>query len=203
MKAKNYPNYSTDDSYSVLKCRYGDKLTHDYFLGSQMEKRQRCLDIAGELGCDFAIVWDSDEYLHPDPVYQDWDKFFNQLENTKHWDDQIFNMLCWIPSEEKWSRQFNAVPSHYWMKYARIHKNPGNQRYVLNHYSFTTKDITDDQINEWDFKHPTDPGLAPIQNPLVLQPNIIMDGVRFTTDRAFQIKRPTHIWRWLGMAEHA
>lgn len=202
MKAKNYPDYSTDCSEHILKTRYPDKITHERFKGTQMEKRQRCLDIAGELGCDYAIVWDSDEYIHPD--YNDWNKFFKQLELTEYWDDQIFKMRCWIPDATTWPKQYNAVPDNYWMRYVRIHKDPGNQRYVLNHYTFTTKDITNDEINEWDFKNPTQPGLAPLENPYCLQANIVLDGIRIATDR--RLRTPDQLtygdgWAWQVLHE--
>lgn len=202
MKANPYPDYSTDNSEHLLKTRYGDKITHEKFLGSQMEKRQRCLDIAGELGCDFAIIIDSDDYLHPD--YQDWNKFLKQLEATQYWDDQIFKMWAWIPDEATWSRQHNAVPTNYWMKYNRVHKNPGNQRYVLNHFTFTTKDITDKEINEWEYKNPVEPGLSPLENPLILQSNIVLDGIRITTDRRFRTADQLAFgdgWAWQNLHE--
>ena len=202
MKAKNYPDYSTDNSEHILKTRYPDKITHERFLGSQMEKRQRCMDIAGELGCDYAIIWDSDDFLHPD--YKDWNKFMKQLESTQYWDDQIFKMWAWIPSEKEWSKQHNAVPSNYWMKYNRVHKDPGNQRYVLNHFTFTTKDITDDEINKWDCDHTVAPGLAPLENPYILQSNIVLDGIRITTDRKFRSDYQLAFgdgWAWQNLNE--
>lgn len=185
MRAHPTPDYSTDHSYHVLRKRYGKKLTHERFFGTQMEKRQRCLDIAGELGCDFMIVWDSDDYIHPD--YQDWNRFNGQLESImKYWDDQVLKMWAWIPDETLWSRQHNAVPSNYWMPYARVHKNPGEMRYVINHFTFTKKDVTNEQINEWDYAHPTEPGLQALQNPHILQANMILDGIRITTDRTLR-----------------
>lgn len=204
MKLMTLPDYSTDGTEEELKrvCGGNDKLVYERFFGSQMEKRQRYLDIAGELGCEYLIVFDSDDFLHPD--HQDWNKFYQQLELTKHWNDQIFKMLCWIPDTKLWARQHNAVPSEYWMKYSRVHRNPGNQRYVLNHYSFTTKDITDDQINEWDCNHTAEPGFAPLENPLLLDSNIVLDGVRFTTDRKFRTADQLTFgdgWAWQNLNE--
>ena len=148
------------------------------------------------------IVIDSDDYIHPD--YQDWNKFMKQLEATQLWDDQMFKMLAWIPDEKTWSRQHNAVPSNFWMKYNRVHKDPANQRYVLNHFTFASKSITDDQINEWDCEHTAPSGLAPLENPYLLQSNIVLDGIRITTDRKFRTPEQLAFgdgWAWQNMNE--
>jgi len=203
MKKMNLPNYSTDETEEVLKKICGDKLIYEQFTASQMDKRQRYLDIAGDLHSDFLIVHDTDDFIHPD--YQNWNKFNAQLEAVlKHWDDQIFKIWTWIPNEIIWSRQHNAVPSNYWMKYNRVHKDPGNQRYVLNHFTFTDKSITDKEINDWEFAHPVEPGLAPLENPLVLQSNIVLDGIRITTDRRLRTADQLAYgdgWAWQNMHE--
>ena len=200
MRLHPMPDYSTDHSYRVLRKRYGKKLTHERFVGTQMEKRQRYLDIAGDLGCDFLIVWDSDDYIHPD--YQDWTKFMKQLQVTEYWDDELFNMWAWIPDERLWSRQHNAVPSNYWMKYVRVHKNPGQMRYVWDHWHFAKKDVPIEEINQWDFDHTVEPGLSPLENPLILKSNMVLDGIRITTDRT--LRTPSQLtfgdgWAWQNL----
>lgn len=187
--AKKYKSrYSTDKSYQVLKEVCGsDKLIHEDLYGTQMEKRQRCFDIAGELKSDIAIVFDSDDFIHPD--YQDWDKFYKQLlaAFVLHEDELIFYMNAWIPSEELWPKQHNAVPSNMWRKYARIHKNPGNMRYAQSHYTWAKKDVTDDMINKWKWEHlNNETDMENPNNPYLLQHHILIDGVRVGTDRTLR-----------------
>jgi hypothetical protein len=175
--------YSTDNTEHILKTRYGDKLTFLKYYATQMDKRQRCLDIAGELGCDYLIVWDSDDYIHPD--YQDWHKFNKQLESVlKYWDDRILYMWAWIPDEKLWSKQHNEIPSNIWRQYSRIHKDPGTMRYAQTHWTWASKDTTDDTINKWKW---TNPRLDEIKdNPYYLQSNVTVDGIRLTTDRTLR-----------------
>jgi hypothetical protein len=182
------PNYSTDNSYDVLEKICGDKFIYDKFYGNQMDKRQRYLDIAGELGCDILIVMDSDETIHPD--HQDWNRFDKQLEAvTTHWNDEMFSMWVWIPDDKLWPRQWNAgIPSNSWKKYVRIHRNPGEQRYTQNHWTFVKKEITEEQIYEWRWSMPNvenDPALQ-MENPYFLKENITLDGIRIRTDRTLR-----------------
>jgi len=150
-----------------------------------MDKRQRCLDIAGELDCDYLIVFDSDDFLHPD--WQNWKMFDNHLDLLlKHWDDRLFYMWAWIPGEDVWSKQHNEVPSNHWHKYVRVHKDPGNMRYALSHYTFCDKSVTDDQIREWRWNNKKQDPI--LDCPLLLHENMIVDGVRLTTDRLFRSK---------------
>jgi hypothetical protein len=204
MKKHPMPDFSTDHTYHVLKSRYDDKLTHKKFFGTQMEKRQLTFEMADLLGCDILITWDSDDYIHP--KYQNWNKFMIQLKAAlKYWDDNlVFQMWAWIPSESLWPKQHNAVPSNHWMKYIRVHKNPGKQRYVLNHFTFTKKNITDEQINDWDYKHPNEPGLQALDNPYLLTPSIVLDGIRITTDRTLRTSAQLAYgdgWAWQNLHE--
>ena len=202
MKGKQ-PNYSTDNSYEVLKQVCGDKLIHENFYGNQMEKRQKYLDIAGDLKCDILIVVDSDETIHPN--HQDWDRFDKQLEAvTTHWNDDMFSMWVWIPDAKLWPKQWNAIPSNAWRKYVRIHRNPGQQRYTQNHWTFTKKDITEEQIYEWRWATPNvdnDPTLQ-IENPYLLKENITLDGIRLRTDRMLRTNDQLVFgdgWAWQNM----
>jgi glycosyltransferase involved in cell wall biosynthesis len=194
MKKMNLPNYSTDNTEEELKRVCGDKLIHEKLFAEQMVKRQRYLDIAGELKCDFLITWDSDDYIHPD--YQNWNKFDGQLEAVlKHFtDDDIFFMWAWIPDEKLWPRQHNAgIKPNSWKRYVRIHKHPGNMKYVKNHFTWCKKDVTDKQINEWNwnadnwyFDDDQKKTVPVSDNPFILSAAINIDGVRFTTDRAYR-----------------
>jgi hypothetical protein len=188
LRAKYNSPYSTDNSDHILKTRYGDKLIYEKLYATQMKKRQRYLDIAGELKCDFLITWDTDDIVHPDPQYQNWDRFDKQLEAVKkYWtDDRIFYMWAWLPDETLWPKQYNEIASNVWRQYSRIHKDPGTMRYTHTHWTWTDKKTTDDQINKWVWSHRM---LDEIKdNPYYLQSNTTIDGVRFTTDRLLRTK---------------
>src|SRR6185369_5687521 len=196
MRKKNLPNYSTDNSYHVLKTNYGDKLTHEDFFGRQIEKRNRSFEIAGELGCDIVIVWDTDDIIHP--YYQDWNKFFKQIEvMVEHFPEEYtYKMYCWIPKRKDWTPQHNAVPFETWIKYDRVHRDPKNLKYVNSHYTWATKDVTTQQINEWHWNHPQS---STIDNPYYKQGNTLLDGIRFTTNRALRTRDQLEFgdgWAW-------
>jgi len=185
MKKHPLPDFSTDDTKHVAFTNFGDKLTYEKFTADQMTKRQRCLDIAGEKDCDYLIVFDTDDFLHPE--YQNWDLFEKHLDLLlKHWDDRLFYMWCWIPGEDVWSKQHNEVLSNHWNKYVRVHKDPGNMRYALTHYTFCDKSVTDDEIREWRWNNKKQDPI--LDCPLLLHENMIVDGVRVTTDRKFRSK---------------
>ena len=185
MKKHQLPDYSTDGTEDVLKEVCGDKLIYKKLTAPQMEKRQYCLDVAGELNCDYLIVFDTDEFL--DPQYQNWEMFDRHLELLlKHWDDRLFYMWIWIPSEEDWPKQHNEMPSNHWNKYLRIHKDPGSMRYALTHYTMCDKSVTDDQILEWRWNNKRQDPI--IDCPLLLHENMLVDGVRLTTNRKFRSK---------------
>jgi hypothetical protein len=199
MRRKNLPNYSTDNSHDVLKTRYGDKLTHEDFYGTQIEKRQKCFDIAGDLGCDIVIVWDSDDIIHPD--YQDWNKFFKQIEAlVEHFPEEYtYKMWAWIPKLKDWSPQHNAVNPETWIKYDRVHKDPKNLKYVNSHYTWTTKDVTTEQINQWKWRNPES---SDTDNPYYKQGTVVLDGIRITTNRALRTKEQLLFgdgWAWQNM----
>lgn len=206
----NLPEYSTDETEETLKRVCGDKLVYERFSAEQMIKRQRCFDIAGELKCDFAIVFDSDDYIHPD--YQDWNKFNGQLEAVlKHFtDDDLFYMWAWIPDEKLWPRQHNeGIKPNTWKRYVRIHKNPGQMRYVKNHFTWCKKDVTDKQINEWNwnpdnwtFDKDLNRSMPISDNPYILAAAINIDGIRFTTDRVFRSADSVKFgdgWAWQNL----
>ena len=183
LKCLEWSDYSTDNSYEVLKKLCGDKLVYEKFTGTQMQKRQRCLDIAGELKCDFSITFDSDDYLLDE--WQDWQWFDKQLENVlKSSEDFVCYMWCWIPDETLWPKQHNHVKEG-WQNYMRIHKDPGNQKYAINHWTWAFKDspITEHEIYMYVLLHGINP--AP---PHFIRPGINIDGVRFTTDRTLRTK---------------
>jgi hypothetical protein len=145
-----------------------------------MEKRQRYFDIAGELNCDYLIIWDTDDYIHPE--YNDFEYFNKQLENAlKHPEDRIYYMWAWIPDEMLWPKQHNEIKSNIWRQYTRIHKNPGNQRYAQTHWTFANKGTTDNQINLWKWSHDNTE-----ENPYLIPTTNTIDGIRIATDRTLR-----------------
>lgn len=170
--------YSTDNSKQVLKELCGDKLWYETVHVTQNEKRQLAMDVAGKLGCDILIVWDTDEYIHPD--YQDFDKFFRRIARVTYnnTDEDLYWMNAWIPDSTKWAKQYNNVPDNAWKRYTRIHFIPGDHRYVFNHYTFTNKTAKEDDIIRFYLEHGTE-----VENPYLNYPHITIDGVRIAMDR--------------------
>lgn len=202
MLKKNYSEFSTDNSHSVLKDICGDKLIWEQFYGNQMEKRQRYLDIAGnELDCDFLIVLDTDEMIYDNP---NWDRFDKQLTGVyEGWPDQhLFGMEVWIPDFKSWQPQFNEVPPNSWIPYTRIHRNPADMYYCLNHYTFALKSVTREQIYKYLFENPAVNPVEPDSNKYLLKSKIVLDAVKIRTNR---ILRPEHSltfgneWTWQNM----
>lgn len=186
IKNKPMPDYSTDNTKEVLEEICDSKLVYEKYCGTQIEKRQRYLDIAGKLDCDVLIVFDTDDYIHPE--YQDWNRFEAQLDSMVALKDgaSVAYMWGYIPTEELWPKQYNAVPSETWQRYLRIHKNPGEQRYILNHYTFTTKKILETVTEQEIAKSVNDYGVT--KSPYILHPGVYrtLEGIRFTTDRIFR-----------------
>jgi len=194
------PNqYSKDGWLNYAHDRYKDKLqveTYRY-AGSQVVKRQKYLDIAGEIGLDYLIVMDTDDYLMAD--YQDWPTFYSNLSKAE---GRIFLMYSWIPDADSWSKQTNkGLDSNTWQTSRRIHKDPGTMRFCLDcHYMWCSKETTDEEILGWTIKNPDKPN----QNPYQFYSNTVIDGVRFTCDRKLrtpeQIKEGTY-WAYMNSCE--
>jgi hypothetical protein len=201
MLKSKYPRFSTDNSYQVLKEVCGDKLTHEDFYGTQMEKRQRYLDIAGELGCDFLIVWDTDEMIYEAP---NWDRFDKQLTAIYDaWpDQQIFGMLAWIPSRKLWSPQYNEVKPETWVPYQRVHKDPGKMYYCLNHWTWALKEHSREEIYKYIFENPAVKPIDSESNEYLIKSRTTLDAIKFTTNRL--LRRPDQLtygdqWAWQNM----
>lgn len=201
MLKKNYPKFSTDNSYQILKEVCGDKLIHEYFYGTQMEKRQQYLDIAGELGCDFLIVWDTDDLLYQKP---DWELFDKQLTAVYEcWpDQQIFDMMAWIPCRQLWTAQYNEVKPNTWVPYQRVHRNPGDMYYCLNHWTWANKIHSREEIYKYVFANPAINPIDSGQNKYLLKSRMVLDAIKFTTDRV--LRTPDQLvygdeWSWQNM----
>jgi len=160
-------DYSTDGSMEYMQKQPATYVVK--FTGFQPDKRQKYLDLAGEFRKKFLIVIDTDEFIHKD--YYDWDKFLKQLTKVseKYPDEQIFRMKVFL--DKKWTLAWNRVRRGYFKKYVRIHKNPGQQKYVGDcHYMWANKDYTDEMLIT-----------QPKKYGVYAAPHTI-DGVRLGTD---------------------
>ena len=168
-------DYSEDGSTELLKKRYPNAIFDKVKPMFQTDKRQRYLDIAGELKCDWLMVWDSDDILYPDPKYQNWKKLFRNMDKYAERFPvyKIFKMKAWIPSVIEWQRAYNYVEENIWNPYIRLHKDPGDQRYCLYcHYWFAPRDATDEDIIK--------------QKRNLYIADHTLEGVRFTTNSALR-----------------
>src|SRR6187431_1185756 len=137
-------DYSTDGSIEYMQKQPATYVVK--FTGFQPDKRQKYLDLAGEFRKKFLIVIDTDEYVLSE--YSDWDRFLKSLTriSNKYPDEQIFRMKVFL--DKKWTRAWNVgVQRGRFRKYVRIHKNPGQQKYVGDcHYMWANKDYTDEML---------------------------------------------------------
>ena len=218
-KFPEYPgsnDYSTDGWLDFAYDRYKDAVDVQLYryAGRQQDKRQRYLDIAGELKCDYLIVMDTDDYI--DPSYQDFNTFYRQLvlldRVTK---DRTYFMYEWIPSPEEWPAQGNYFMPNAWRHSVRIHKDPGTMRYCANsHYRWCPKEITDKQIYDWEherFEAKRKLGMSTMMdppfhfdNPFLFQTRNFVDGVRIKMDRCLRSKEQIEAgaeWAFLNQHE--
>jgi len=168
-------DYSEDGSTELLKKRYPNAIFDKMKPVFQTVKRQRYMDIAGELGCDWLMVWDSDDIVYPDPKYQNWKKFFRNMDRyaERFPAYKVFKMKSWIPSMLEWDRAYNIVGENLWNPYVRLHKDPGNQRYALDcHWWWCAKDATDEDLI--------------LQKRGMLIADHTIEGVRLTTNSALR-----------------
>ena len=168
-------DYSEDGSTELLKKRYPNAIFDKVKPMFQTDKRQRYLDIAGELKCDWLMVWDSDDILYPDPKYQNWKKLFKNMDkySERFPAYKIFKMKAWIPSKIDWARAYNMVEENIWNPYIRLHRDPGQQRYCLYcHYWFAPRDATDEDLIK--------------QRRNLYIADHTLEGVRFTTNSALR-----------------
>lgn len=205
LKGKIPSKFSTDKSIEILEDNYEDKLILLQKYGTQMEKRQTYMDVAGNLGCDALIVFDTDEYVHPEhPECTDWNRFFKQIVHISEFNGKevpgVCNMWCWIPDEIIWPKQYNEAKTNTWRDYTRVHINPAKQRYAFNHFVFCPKDANNEDIHRWN----NNPDNAFKRNPLQLYPQGFLEGIRFTTDRlkrTEETNRFGNLWAFQTMHE--
>ena len=158
-------DFSNDGWLEYAAKRYENAITYR-FCGDQVDKRQRYLDIAASEGCDYVIVWDTDEFIDHNtnrPTYPDWPLFYDRLERLSKAfpEEHLFQMWAYLPSVSEWERAHNIAAENTYQPYIRIIKNPGEIKYSINHYSFVKRDA---EPHDW------------------LKSWLIVDGVRFTMD---------------------
>jgi len=183
-------NYSEDGSTELLK-KYPNVVLEECKPMFQTDKRQRYLDLAGEDKMDFLIVWDSDDVIHPNPKYQNWNLFFKNIKrySKKFPDYYIFKMKTWIPAG--WRNAYNVLTSNAWAPYIRIHKNPGGQRYCLYcHYYWCPRDASDEDLI--------------MQRRGMYISDHTIEGVRMTTDSVLRGEQQLDArdgWAWNNIYE--
>lgn len=198
---KSIPPKFGKDTESILRKHYGAKIAYCEYYLLQQEKRQKYFDVAGVLGVDALIVWDTDDLIHPD--YQDFNKLLKQIALLHEFIEgkpAVCDMWAYIPSEEDYPRQYNNVPTNTWREYHRIHLNPGKQRYALNHFIFAPSESTDDQIMGFTANREN----IDKKNPYLLYPMWTLDGVRITTDRKLRTQEQNDYgnnWAFQNMHE--
>jgi hypothetical protein len=172
-----YQGYETDHDYSIdgseefIKDNYKNAII-ERFSGYQLDKRQRGFDIAGELGCDWLIVLDTDEFLQANA---DWPLFYSNLNRTADKNPNcIFGFRLFI------SRQYRKAHNKFrWNQYRhahRVYRNPGELRYVIYHYMVTHKDVTDEQIVKG-------------ESPILKRYHFSIPGIEFLTHSKFRDMR--------------
>ena len=176
------------NTFQILNSHYRNKLSYYEYYGLQTDKRQKYLDVAQAHYCDALIVFDTDEVLintetaDNTPRPKDWNRFYKRIALAHEFlegEPGILDMWSWIPDEETWSRQHNKAVSNTWQKWHRIHLNPGKQKYILNHYTLSYLDTTEQQILEWSSKEEN----FRKWNPHLIYPMGTAEGIRFTMDR--------------------
>jgi len=180
-------DFSIDNSEDLLR-KYPNVIL-DRYAGWQVLKRQRYLDIAGELKCDFLIVVDTDEYLHPN--YTDFPLFWRNLAkySRKYPDDRLFRIKLFIPKH--WRKAHNKCWSNRFKAVTRIHKDPGTMRYCGEcHWMWCPKEMTDAQIV--------------VEQHEIFKSKRIIEGVRLMTDSQLRDETKLKIrdkWAWWQMHE--
>ena len=176
------------NTYDILEKHYGfkdDKVLYSEVYAEQHKKRQKYLDVAAEYDYDAVIVWDTDEIIIDSEMKgteANWNRFYKRIALAHEFlegEPGILDMWSWIPNEQIWSRQHNKAASNTWQKWHRIHLNPGRQKYILNHYTLSYLETTEQQILEWSSKEEN----FRKWNPHLIYPMGVAEGVRFTMDR--------------------
>lgn len=135
-----HPEFTHELDYSISLC---NKVIETFpnveitkLCGHQLEKRQKYLDLAGQDDCDYLLVMDSDDYIHPE--HNDWNLFYKQLE--QHYDEPEYLYYLWFWVKKEYNLNSNPITPETWQKFIRIHKHPGEQKYYMNHYTWRLKD---------------------------------------------------------------
>jgi len=121
---------SQDNTEDLLKS-YPNVVYDKFGFNTQINKRNRYLELADKDKMDFLMVLDTDDYLHKAKIYQKWNKFYKQLEKRK--DELLFNMLFWMnPTHAK---NWNQYQDNTWVSYTRVY-NPSRIRYAITHWTY-------------------------------------------------------------------
>lgn len=133
-------DYSVHWTTGVLKDRYPNVEVVNC-CATQLVKRQVYMEMAGADNCDFLLVLDSDDYVHPE--FADWNRLYQELEEV--WDEEELLYFLWFWIDKEWECSANPVTKETWQKYIRIHKLPALQKYHMSHYVWRLKE--DNSVN--------------------------------------------------------
>ena len=177
--------------------KYGDKVnivTYEHS-GKQIEKRQIYNEIAGNLGTDFLIVMDTDDYVVPEKT--NWELFYkNLIKVSRVLPDRVFMLWEYIPDDRLWPKQGNMFASNAWRRSARIFKDPAGIKFCMDcHYMWCDKMVNEDEMIKWQLEH------RDADNPYQYVGRVPIDGLRITMDRTLrtdeQIKKGAY-WAFMN-----
>ena len=133
-------DYTPEWTTLLLKDRYPNVEVVNC-CATQLVKRQIYLEMAGGDNCDYLLVMDSDDFVHPD--FRDWDSFYKELEGVYDEKEMLYFLWFWV--DKNWECSANPVTPETWQKYIRVHKHPAKQKYHMSHYIWRLKE--DNSVN--------------------------------------------------------
>jgi len=138
-------------------------------------------DIAGQLGCDWLIVLDTDEFL----VDSDWQSFYKNLIKTADKNPNcVFGFKLFI--SRLYKKAYNKFRWNQYRHAHRVYRNPGQLRYSLYHWWVTHKNVTDEDIVKGN-------------SPILKRYHFSIPGISFKTDstlRDMRFLKNRDGWAW-------
>jgi hypothetical protein len=142
LKSNNDSFFSTDGSLEL--CKQYPNVEVMTYAGYQVDKRQRIADKAVDLGARIFIIIDTDEWIHPD--FQDWDLFYDKLEEAIERYGRfhrVWNLMIYV--EDDYELASNAVHRDSWsIGSGRIWYRPEELEYYAGVHYFVRSKATSD-----------------------------------------------------------